>query len=295
MMEFINFYFIPGLTLGGIYALGAVGISMIFGILRFAHFAHGDMLTVGAYAALTVVWFVGIPALGAIPIAILFTCLVALAMDRVFYKPLRALPTIYTVISSFGVALILRSAVQLIWGTDSQVYATGFQRPIVLFDSLLIATRHAQIIGATIVIAVLLHLFLTHTRTGKSMRAVSDDPQLARVAGLDPEKVVRWCWIIGASLAAIAGVFVGLDTDVHTNLGWNLLLPMFAAAILGGIGRPLGAMAGGMIIGLAEELCTYPLFGEPLLPASYKTAVAFLIMVGLLIFRPQGLFKGRLL
>lgn len=295
MIEFINFYLVPGLTLGSIYALGAVGISMIFGILRFAHFAHGDLMTVGAYAALTAVWVLGIPALAAIPIAIVFTCLVALMADRLFYRPLRDLPTIYTVIASFGVALILRSLVQTFWGTDSEVYMTGFQKPVILFDTFRVATRHMQIIIATAVLTLALHLFLSRTRMGKSMRAVADDPALASVAGLDTERVIRWTWIIGAGLAAIAGVFVGLDTDVHTNLGWNLLLPMFAAALLGGIGKPLGAIAGGLIIGIAEEVCTYPVFGESLISPSYKTAIAFVIMVLILIFRPQGLFKGRLM
>lgn len=295
MIEFINFYLIPGITLGAIYGLGAVGISMIFGILRFAHFAHGDLMTVGAYGALAAVWALGIPALAAVPFAVVITCLVALFADRVFYKPLRELPTIYTVIASFGVALIFRSAIQLMFGTESQVYFAGFQKPIVLFDTFRIATRHAEIIGTTAVIAVALHFFLSRSRTGKSMRAVADDPELASVAGLDTEKVIRWTWIIGASLAAIGGVFVGLDTDVHTNLGWNLLLPMFASALLGGIGRPLGALAGGLLIGMAEEICSYPFFGETLISPSYKSAVAFVLMLAILVFRPRGLFKGRLL
>jgi len=294
VIDFINFYLIPGITLGSIYALGAVGISMIFGILRFAHFAHGDLMTVGAYAALSAVWVLGIPALAAIPVAIVVTCAVALTADRLFYKPLRALPTIYTVIASFGVALILRSIVQIVWGTDSQVYMTGFQKPMILFDTFRVATRHIQIIVATAALTFALHWFLSRTRMGKSMRAVADDPALASVAGLDTERVIRWTWIIGAGLAAIAGVFVGLDTDVHTNLGWNLLLPMFAAALLGGIGKPLGAIMGGLIIGIAEEICTFPVFGVSLISPSYKTAVAFVIMVLILIFRPQGLFRGRL-
>jgi branched-subunit amino acid ABC-type transport system permease component len=268
---------------------------MIFGILRFAHFAHGDLMTVGAYFALSAVWLLGIPGLAAIPIAVALTCLVALFADRAFYKPLRQLPTIYTVIASFGVALIFRSIIQLVWGTESQVYSVGFQKPIVLFDSLRIATRHIQIILATAGITVALNWFLHHTQMGKTMRAVSDDPALASVAGLDPEKTIRWTWIIGAGLAAIAGVFVGLDTDVHTMMGWNLLLPMFAAALLGGIGKPLGAIAGGLIIGIAEEICTYPILGESLISPSYKSAVAFVIMLLILIFRPRGLFKGRLL
>jgi len=295
MIDFINYYLIPGITLGSIYALGAVGISMIFGILRFAHFAHGDLMTMGAYGALTAVWISGISPLVAIPVAIVFAIVTALLCDRFFYKPLRELPTIYTVIASFGVALILRSLIQMIWGTDSQVYSSGFQKPLLLLDTFRIASRHMQIIVSTIVLTILLHLFLSYSRLGRSMRAVADDPSLASVAGIDIDAVIRWTWIIGASLAAIAGVFVGLDTDVHTNLGWNMLLPMFAAALLGGIGKPLGAIVGGLIIGIAEEMVSYPFFGYALLSPSYKSAVAFVIMIALLIFRPQGLFKGRLL
>ncbi|WP_057465363.1 branched-chain amino acid ABC transporter permease, partial [Pseudovibrio sp. POLY-S9] len=208
MIDFINYYLIPGITLGSIYALGAVGISMIFGILRFAHFAHGDLMTTGAYIALTAVWTLGVPALAAIPIAVVGTALVAVCLDKAFYKPLRDLPSIYTVIASFGVALILRSAIQLLWGTDSQVYVVGFQKPLIFFDSFRIALRHMQIIAFTVVIAITLHFFLSYSKTGKSMRAVADDPELARIAGLDTEKTIRWTWLIGGGLAAIGGVFV---------------------------------------------------------------------------------------
>ncbi|OED44197.1 amino acid ABC transporter permease [Chromatiales bacterium (ex Bugula neritina AB1)] len=295
MIEFINYYLIPGITLGSIYALGAVGISMIFGVLRFAHFAHGDLMTVGAYGALTAVWVFDIAPLLAIPVAIALAVIAALLCDRLFYKPLRELPTIYTVIASFGVALILRSLVQVLWGTESQVYSSGFQKPLVYFDTFRIATRHVQIIVATLAIALALHVFLAYSKLGRCMRAVADDASLARVAGIDTDSVIRWTWIIGAALAAVAGVFVGLDTDVHTNLGWNMLLPMFAAALLGGIGKPLGAITGGLIIGIAEECVSYPFFGEALLSPSYKSAVAFIIMIALLLFRPRGLFNGRLL
>ena len=295
MIEFINFYLIPGITLGSIYALGAVGVSMIFGILRFAHFAHGDLMTTGAYIALALVWVLGVSPLLAMPVAMAATAVVALLLDRLFYRPLRDLPTIYTVIASFGVALILRSLIQILWGTESHVYSAGFQKPLIFFDSLRIASRHIQIILVTVVISVALHFFLKHSRLGRSMRAVSDDPELARIAGIRTERVIAFTWITGACLAAMAGIFVGLDTDVHTNLGWNMLLPMFAAALLGGIGKPMGAIAGGLIIGISEELVSYPIMGVSLLSPSYKSAVAFIIMVVLLIFRPQGLFKGRLL
>lgn len=296
VITFINLYFVPGLTIGSIYALGAVGISMIFGILRFAHFAHGDLMTIGGYGVLTAIWLIPVNPLLLLPFGIVLAIVAALAVDRFFYKPLRDLPTIYTVIASFGVALIFRSLAQLVWSSGNQVFQSGVRRPLVFFDTFRISALHAQVILITIGIAIALHLFLTRSKTGRSMRAVSDDPELAAVAGLDTEKVVRWTWIIGAALAATAGVFAGMDTSMHPNLGWNLLLPMFAAAILGGIGKPMGAIAGGLIIGLAEETMTYTWFGsDPLIEPSYKSAVAFLIMVGLLIFRPQGLFKGRLL
>ncbi len=296
MIEFVNFYLFPALTIGSIYALGAVGISMIFGILRFAHFAHGDLMTLGAYGVLAVAAVAPVNALLLIPFGILLTVLAALLVDRVFYRPLRELPTIYTVISSFGIALVLRSVVQLVWGSGNQVFSTGVRPPLVLFDTFRVSVLHLQAIVTTAVIAVLLHFFLTATRTGRSMRAVADDPELAEVSGLDTARVVRWTWIIGAALAAIAGTFAALNTSVHPNLGWNLLMPMFAAAVLGGIGKPMGAMVGGFVIGLAEELSSYHWIGdEALISPSYKTAVAFVIMIGLLIFRPQGLFKGRLL
>ncbi|MBL8907146.1 MAG: branched-chain amino acid ABC transporter permease [Rhizobiales bacterium] len=296
MIEFVNFYLIPAFTLGAIYALGAVGISMIFGILRFAHFAHGDVMTLGAYGTLTAVWLIPLPPLLLLPFGIALAIVATLAVDRMFYRPLRKLATIYTVISSFGVALIFRSLAQLFWGAQNEVYVPGVQRPLVFFDTIRVSALHIEAILIIIVIALTLHVFLTRSRLGRSMRAVSDEPELAAVSGLDTDRVIRWTWIIGASLAAIAGTLAGLDTDVHPNLGWNLLLPMFAASILGGIGKPMGALAGGMVIGLAEELSAYPWLGDgPLISPSYKTAVAFFIMVALLIFKPQGLFKGRLL
>lgn len=296
MIDFINLYLVPGLTIGSVYALGAVGISMIFGILRFAHFAHGDLMTIGAYGVLTAVWFIPLHPLLLLPFGMALAIVAALAVDEFFYKPLRKLPTIYTVIASFGVALIFRSLAQLFWSSGNQVFIPGVRPPLVLFDTFRISALHAQVIVLTLVIAVALHFFLTRSKLGRAMRAVSDEPELASVAGLDTERVVRWTWVIGAALAATAGVFAGMDTSMHPNLGWNLLLAMFAAAVLGGIGKPMGAIAGGLIIGIAEETATFTWFSdEPFISPSYKSAVAFFIMVALLLFRPQGLFKGRLL
>ncbi|SDQ88654.1 branched-chain amino acid transport system permease protein [Rhizobiales bacterium GAS191] len=293
-MDLINLYIIPGIVLGCIYALGAVGLSLVYGVLRFGHFAHGDLMTFGAYATLSLVGLSGLPPLATLPIAIVVTAAVAIAVDRLFYRPFRNSPTIVVVIASFGVALMLRSLVEIFWGADDQAYETGIRRPLLFFDTLLIAPRHIAIIGAAVVLVVALHLFLTRTRLGKAMRAVSDQPSLARVCGIDLDTVSLWTWVFGAGLAAAAGVFLAIDTQLNPNMGWNLLLPLFAAAILGGIGKPYGAIAGGLVIGLAEELSTYPLFSmHPLVPPDYKTGVAFAIMVAMLLWRPSGLFRGR--
>lgn len=296
MLEFINFYLIPGVVLGSIYALGAIGVTLLFGILRFAHFAHGDLMSLGAYVALSFVAVLGFPTILALPFAMIFVAALSVGVDRAFYRPFRKGPTIIVVIASFGVALMIRSAIQLFWGVEITSYVQGIQRPLVLFDSLRIAERHIWIISLTVVFVVLMHLFLTRSKLGKGMRAMSDDADLARITGINTRAVIAWTWIIGGGLAAAGGVFLAMDTQLNPSIGWNAILPIFAAAVLGGIGKPYGAVVGGLIIGLAEELSNYPWFGlDPLLSPGYKSGVAFGIMVLMLIFRPSGLFRGRVL
>ncbi len=294
LLIFFNFYFLPGLVLGSIYALGAIGVSLVFGILRFAHFAHGDLMSVGAFIALAVVGATGISPLYAIPFAIVGTVGITLGVDKLFYKPFRDKSSIILVIASFGVALMLRSLILVAWGGEVQTYSVGITRPRVFFDSVRIAERHIWIIGLTVLLMLGVHWMLTRTRTGKAMRAVSDSPELARLAGISTENVVKATWIVGGTLCACAGVFIGWDTQLQATMGWILMLPIFAATILGGIGRPYGAMAGGLIIGMAEEISAYPWLGDgPLLSPGYKTGIAFAIMVIMLIWRPSGLFRGR--
>ena len=294
MMEFFNFYLIPGVVLGCIYALGAIGISLTFGILRFSNFAHGDTMTLGVYITLTLMQISSLHPLVVAPAAMLITTGLMLGMDQAFFKPFRTSPTIMLVIASFGLMLMIRSAIQFFWGVQLQALQTGIARPWVILDSLRILPRHVMIIGATAALMMMVHLVLTRTKIGKAMRATSDNPELAALTGIDTELVIRATWALGASLAVAAGVFLGLDTHVETMMGFKLLLPMFAAAILGGIGRPYGAVAGGLVIGIVEELSTYPWIGStPLLSPGYKAGVAFAIMVAMLIWKPQGLFRGR--
>jgi len=294
MLQLVNFYVVPGLVLGAIYALSATGLSLIYGVMRFAHFAHGDLMALGAYVALGASTAFGISAWAAIPFAAAVTVPVALAADALFYARLRrSLPAVL-LISSFGVALMLRAVIYLIFGPTP----VTFPRPIVpplVWEGLRIQRRHVWIILGSALSAFVLHLILSRTRAGRAMRAMSDDPDLARITGVPTAGVIRLTWVIAAVLVALAGVFLGLDTQLQPVMGFNVLLASFAAAILGGIGRPWGAAFGGLILGLAEECATYPLLaGAPLLEPTYKSAVAFAVLIATLLFRPQGLFRGMI-
>ncbi|TGH19586.1 MAG: branched-chain amino acid ABC transporter permease, partial [Aphanocapsa feldmannii 277cI] len=228
------------------------------------------------------------------PVAMALTALLAVAIDRLFYRPFRSSPAIMLMIASLGMMLMIRSVVRFIWGVQLQSLVRGIEQPLAWLEPLRLLPKHLLIITGAVVLMVAVHLLLTRTKIGKAMRATSDNAELARVCGIDTETVIRMTWILGSVLAVAAGVFLAIDTHVETMMGFRLLVPMFAAAILGGIGKPYGAVAGGLVIGIVEELSAYPWIGtEPLLSPSYKAGVAFTIMVAMLIWRPQGLLHGR--
>ena len=287
-MELINFYIVPGIVVGSIYALGAVGITLVFAILRYAHLAHGDLATLGAFVALGVVTLGGVSPYVALPIAMVLTAATAVALDKTFYAYLRERPKIVTVMASLGVALMLRSVVQVVWGVDSQTYTRGIMRPEDWFG-LRIRDRELITILAMIAIVIALQVFLQRSKWGKAMRAMSDNPDLALLSGVDNKKVVMLTWVIVGGLCAAAGVFLGLNFELKSMMGWSMLLPMFAAAILGGVGRVEGAVLGGLIVGIAEEMSTL------ILPSEYKAATAFAILLIMLLVRPTGLLRGKVL
>lgn len=292
MLELVNFYLVPGLVLGAIYAMSATGLSLVYGVMRFAHFAHGDLMAFGAYAALAAVAGLGISPWAAIPVAAVATVPVALAADALFYARLRrSLPAVL-LISSFGTGLMIRAGLYFTFGPTQTGYGAGFTPPLVL-GALRIQQRHLWIIAGAALAALALHLLLTRSRAGRAMRAMADDPDLARITGVNVTQVIRLTWAVAAVLVAVAGVFLGIDTQLTPGMGFNVLLASFAAAILGGIGRPWGAALGGLLLGMAEELSSFPLIdGAPLLQPAYKTGVAFAVLVLTLILRPQGLFRG---
>jgi branched-chain amino acid transport system permease protein/neutral amino acid transport system permease protein len=277
---------IYGIVLGCILALGAVGVSLTFGILRFANFAHGDLMTIGAYFGVVLIQPMGLPFWVSLPIACGLTAGVAIAIDFLVFRHLRSRPPVILLISSFGIALILRSLIQLIWGSDQLVYRQGIQ-PAWNFGGLTLRPDQLIIIVGAVLLGTALYFFLQKTKVGKAMRAMADNVDLAKVSGINTERVVLWTWILGAITACAAGVFLGLDTQIAPTMGWRLLLPIFSAAILGGIGSPYGALAGGLVIGLASELSTL------VISPAYKSAVAFAILIVMLIVKPTGLLGGR--
>jgi branched-subunit amino acid ABC-type transport system permease component len=286
--EIINFYLVPGVVVGSIYALGAVGITLVFSILRYAHLAHGDLATLGAFLALGLVTLAGLSPYVALPVTMMLTAAIAVALDKTFYAYLRERPKIVTVMASLGVALMLRAVVQMVWGVDSQTYSRGIVRPEDWFG-LRLRDREIVTVLAMIAIVAALQLFLKYSKWGKAMRAMSDNPDLALLSGVDNAKVVRLTWIIVGGLCAASGVFLGLNYELKAMMGWTMLLPMFAAAILGGVGRVEGAVLGGLVVGIAEEMSTL------VLPSEYKAATAFAILLIMLIVRPTGLLKGKVL
>ena len=323
-----NFVIVPATAYGAQLALGALGVTLIYGILRFSNFAHGDTMAFGAMVTILVTWALqaaGISlgplptALLALPIGIAATALLLIGTDKVvykFYRQQKAKPVIY-VIASLGVMFIMNGLVRFIIGVDDQRFADGerfiisartFREMTGLEEGLAIRTSQGITVVVALICVVLLFWFLNRTRTGKSMRAFSDNEDLALLSGINPEKVVLVTWIIVAALATTAGVLYGLDKSFKPFTYFQLLLPIFASAIVGGLGNPLGAIAGGFLIAFSEITVTYafrrvvnhllPEAWEPegllqLLSTDYKFAVSFAILLIVLLFKPTGLFKGK--
>lgn len=327
-VAFLNFVFVPGLAYGAQLALGALGVTLIYGILRFSNFAHGDTMAFGTMVTILFTWWfqsIGLTAgviptaMLALPIGIAVTSALVLTTDRMvyrFYRRQKATPTILVIVS-MGVMFVMNGIVRLIIGVDDQNFADGgkflvsagdFKAATGLKEGLAIKGSQAVTVITAFIVVAALFWFLQKTRTGKSMRAFSDNEDLALLSGINPDRVVQVTWIIAAALATIAGVLYGLDKSFRPFTYFQLLLPIFAAAIVGGLGSPLGAIAGGFVIAFSEVMVTYAwkkvvtyLVPESMAPdgllqlmaTDYKFAVSFAILILVLIFMPTGLFKGK--
>lgn len=321
-----NYVFVPAIAYGSQLALGALGVTLVFGILRFSNFAHGDTMAFGTMVTILFTWWFQSMGLGlgplptallALPFGIAFCAVFVLISDRLvyrFYRAQRADPVIY-LIASVGIMFVTNGIVRFIIGPDDQNFADGerfiikardFKSMTGLSEGISIKVSQGITVVTMIIVVALLFWFLNRTRAGKSMRAYSDNEDLALLSGINPDKVVAMTWIIAAALATIAGTLYGLDKSFKPFTYFQLLLPIFASAIVGGLGNPLGAIAGGFVIAFSEITITYAYkrfagYIAPewqpdgliqLLSTDYKFAVSFLILLLVLLVRPHGIFKG---
>jgi len=310
--------FVVGVIFGSIIALGAVGLTLIFGIMKFANFAHGDMMMLAAYLAFFVLtgrivgertevelgWSLdrlpgatteigplsfGYGLLLAMLVALIATVAIFVALDHVIYRRLRQRGSSVVIFAmvSLGIAITVRSIILMLWGAEPRFYVPGIHPAHDFPFGIKLKADQIFIFATVAIVAILVYFLLFRTRIGKAMRATSDNAELARVSGIDTDQVIMWTWAIGGALVAVAGVLLAIQAQLKPELGFVILLPLFAATILGGIGSPQGALVGAMIVGISQEVSV-----EFLAPG-YKFAVAFVILILILLVRPQGLFGAR--
>jgi neutral amino acid transport system permease protein len=276
-----------GLSLGAIYALGAVGLTLVYGILKLVNFAHGDFLTFGAYMAylVSVTW--GLPLVVAIFWAMAATAVLGIFLEKVMWAPMRAKGAgmLQLLLMSIGLALVIRYGIQYVWSTELRQLDVN-RTDTVEFLGLTIGRTNLIVIIVGFAVLIGTGMMLRYTLLGKRMRALSDNIDLAETSGIDTSRVILWTWVFAAGFAGLAGVLAGAITQVQPELGFELLLPIFAAVVMGGIGNAYGALAGGIVLGLVIEWST--LF----IDARWKTAIGFVVLILVLIVRPQGIF-GR--
>jgi branched-chain amino acid transport system permease protein len=289
-----------GVMLGAIIALGAIGLTLVYGVVKFPNFAHGALVTLGAYTAFAVLPLLpqgpalrplsfGWELIAALALAVPVVACVALAVDRVLYRPLRRRNPhlVLFAMASLAAAFFLRSVIYLVWGSDFHFYYPGRANPALdLPLGLRLQADQIFVLALAAVLVALVYLLLEKTKMGKAMRATADNPELAQVRGINTERVIAWTWVLGGGLAAAGGVMYALASQLRPEMGFWLLLPMFAAAIMGGVGNPAGALVGAIIIGIAHQISAS--FINP----AYGPGIAFILMVVVLVIRPQGLF-GR--
>jgi branched-subunit amino acid ABC-type transport system permease component len=279
---------INGLSIGSIYALAAIGLTLVYGILKLVNFAHGDFMTLGAYVAFAVNVSAGMPLALAIAAALAAVALMGLTFEYAIWRPMRVRGAgmLQLLLMSLGLAFVIRYMVQFEWTGQSQRLNVNTLQAWHPFD-LIISRIQVIVMAAAGVLLTLVAILLKTTTLGKSMRALSDNFDLAEVSGINTGRVIAVTWLLAGGLAGLAGVFMAIyQTTFDSDSGFRILLSVFAAVILGGIGSAYGALAGGLLIGLAEEWST--MFVTP----TYKAAVGFLILILVLLMRPQGIF-GR--
>lgn len=279
---------INGLVSGSYYALGAAGLTLVYGVLKLVNFAYGEFLTFGAYMAIVAQSAFGFSLALALPFACIMTAVLALALEGVMWRPMRrkGAGVLQLLLMALGLAFVLRNAIQLVAGTDVRKLSANVTSSVT-FHGLHIGRTELWVVVIAFAAILALALMLSHTRLGMHIRALSDNPELAETTGLDTGRIIIYTWVLAGVLAGLAGVTYGASIGVVTpTLGFGIVLSIFAAAIVGGIGDPYGALAGGIFIGLVQEWSTL------VVPVNLKVAVGFGAMILVLVIRPHGIF-GR--
>ena len=277
---------VNGLIAGGTYALAAIGYSMVYGALKFINFAHGSVAMVGAYFAYGLAIGLGLPLVAAIPLSMILTAFLGVVIERVAYRPLRGAPKLAPLTTAIAVSFVLDALVMIIAGADIKTFNLPAQRGFKI-GPIFITPVQLVIIVTSLVLMGLVYLLLNRTKLGKAIRAVADDGNLAEVSGINANFVISAVFAIGSALAAVAGTLIGLDTNLNPTMGFNITVKAFAAVVLGGLGSVPGAIVGGFIIGIVENL------GVWFIPPVWKDTIAYAILILMLFFRPNGIFGKK--
>ncbi|UCE35367.1 MAG: branched-chain amino acid ABC transporter permease [Deltaproteobacteria bacterium] len=282
----------------------SLGLTIVYDILKFANFAHTEFAVVGVYLALFLNVTLGLPIIPAAIVASIVTGFTSIALDRAVFKRMRRSSGIIVMVTSLGLGIALRNSIRAIWGADAKNYSVPLQAPIIT-EYFRITPLQIWIILVGVAAMFSFHLMLHHTMLGKAMRASSDNPELAQASGIATEKIITRVWFIAIAFASVGGILIGLETYILPYMGFAIIVPVFCATILGGIGNPYGAMLGALVLGFAENFGLYVNFGailnlggilgfskELFIPTGYKPAISFIILILVLLIRPRGIL-GR--
>jgi len=283
----------------------SLGLTIVYDLLKFANFAHTEFAVVGVYLALFLNVTLGLPIIPAAIIASFATGVFSIVVDRAVFKRMRSSSGIIIMVTSLGMAIALRNAIRAIWGADAQNYAVPLQAPIIT-AYFRITPLQIWIILVGVIAVVVFHFLLHHTTLGKAMRASSDNPELAQASAIDTEKIITWVWFIAITFASLGGILIGLETYILPYMGFAIIVPVFCATILGGIGNPYGAMLGALVLGFAENFGLYIDFGniinlggilnfskEFFIPTGYKPAISFVLLILVLLIKPRGILGKK--
>ncbi len=276
-----------GIIAGSIYGLVALGYTMVYGILKFINFAHGEVFMIGAYIGWVLFTFLGLPLWLSFIISMAGTALIGIFIEKIAYKPLRNASRLAPLITAIALSIFLQSLALLIFGSDIKTFRTGEIVPGHQIFGAVITNTQFLIIAVAVGLMVVLHLYIKYSKLGKAMRATSDNLQVAKLIGINTDKVITIVFAIGSALAAAAGVLIGIEQNLEPTMGVAIGIKAFTATVVGGIGNIYGAVIGAFMIGLIENL------GIMFIPSGYKDAIAFFILIIFLIFKPQGLFGEK--